>query len=130
MKIRVLLIVFIMGALSLAACKSNSAYPGPGDVYPLPMDEVFPTETPSPTVPVGEALYPDLGDNSAIGWFQAEAMILHGEVGKIVLLKDAQIQLLLKDGRLLISALPAESDVNALIVQCGDLCKETVVEQE
>jgi hypothetical protein len=75
-------------------------------------------------------MYPEIENNTNINWFQAEAMVLNGEVAKIVLLQDLNVQLMLKDGRLLNSIQPAADSVTQTIEACGELCSATEVGQE
>ncbi len=129
MKNRLLLIGVLIGLLLLAACQSGGDTAS-GDEYPAPLIEEIATSTARPTVPPGQAMYPEIENNTNINWFQAEAMVLNGEVAKIVLLQDLNVQLMLKDGRLLNSIQPAADSVTQTIEACGELCSATEVGQE
>ncbi len=129
MKNRLLLIGVLIGLLLLAACQSGGDTAS-GDEYPAPLIEEIATSTARPTVPPGQAMYPEIENNTNINWFQAEAMVLNGEVAKIVLLQDLNVQLMLKDGRLLNSIQPAADSVTQTIEACGELCSAMEVGQE
>jgi len=129
MKNRLLLIGVLIGLLLLAACQSGGDTAS-GDEYPAPLIEEIATSTARPTVPPGPAMYPEIENNTNNNWFQAEAMILNGEVAKIVLLQDLNVQLMLKDGRLLNSIQPAADSVTQTIEACGESCSATEVGQE
>lgn len=130
MKIRLLLVLLVLGAFTLIGCQSNGNYPGPAEGYVPPEEEIFPTDTPRPEVAPGAAMYPEIENNSAINWFKAEAMILNGEVSEILVKADLSLQLSLKDGRLLTSAQPAADSVATTIEQCAEKCSATLVKAE
>lgn len=129
MKNRLLLVGVLLGLFLFAACQSGGDS-APGGEYPAPLIEEIATSTARPTVPPGQAMYPEIENNSNINWFQAEAMILNGEVAKIVLLQDLNFQLMLKDGRLLNSIQPGADSITQTIETCGGLCSATQVGQE
>jgi hypothetical protein len=129
MKSRLFLTGVLIGLLLLAACQSGGDST-PGEEYPAPLIEEIATETPRPTVLPGQAMYPEIESNTPINWFQAEAMILNGEVAKVVLLQDLNFQLMLKDGRLLNSIQPGADSIPQTIEACGELCSATEVVQE
>jgi hypothetical protein len=129
MKSRLLMIGILIGLLLLAACQSGNN-PADGDVYPAPLIEEIATATARPTVLPGQAMYPEIENNTNINWYQAEAMILNGEVAKVVLLQDLNFQLMLKDGRLLNSIQPGADSISQTIEACGELCNATEVVQE
>jgi hypothetical protein len=130
MKSRLLLITGVLiGLLFLAACQSGNN-PVEDEEYPAPLIEEIATATARPTVLPGQAMYPEIENNTNINWFQAEAMILNGEVAKVVLLQDLNFQLMLKDGRLLNSIQPGADSIPQTIEACGDLCSATEVVQE
>ena len=130
MKIRLLFVLLVLGAFSLIGCQSDGNYPGPSEENVPPEEEIFPTDTPRPEVAPGEAMYPEIENNSGVNWFKAEAMILNGEVSEILVKADKSLQLSLKDGRLLTSAQPAADSVAAAIEQCAEKCSGTVVKEE
>jgi hypothetical protein len=122
-------LVVLITSMILAGCKSSSRDADEGN-YPVPNQEILPTETPKPTVPSGQALYPDLADQSDVLWPMAEGMILHGDIDSILLLAELKVQLNLKDGRVLFSIQPTKDSVAEVITSCGDACKDIEVTQE
>jgi hypothetical protein len=123
------MIGLVIGLIFLVACQSGSDLL-PGKEYPEPLQENLPTETPRPTVLPGQAMYPEIESNSNINWFQAEAMILNGEVDRLVLQAGLNFQMMLKDGRLFNSTQPSPEAITQTLENCGELCSATQVVQE
>ena len=111
------------------------------EAYPAP--ETVPETTPSeqdayPEPDLAQAqpqensgiLYPGSKDGDEVSWVQAYAMIMNGEVKQVIQAHSLQVNLLLKDGRTLITREVSIDDVMKVIEQCGEPCKDTVIVTE
>ncbi len=133
-----ILLAFILAMVFLVSCQSGDgdAYPAPGEARPVPTvnrqypypEIVVATEPPS-LIGQGGAAYPDISGNSTVEWYQAETMILNGELAKIVFLPENRLEMSLKDGRVMFTRPPNEEILQATIDACGELCNELVIEE-
>jgi hypothetical protein len=76
-------------------------------------------------------MYPAFGNGAQVSWSQARALILNSEVKKItVVTKTLLTTLVLKDGRSLLAQQPAPGELDKVIQECGDICKDIEVVNE
>jgi hypothetical protein len=124
----------ILAVLVLAAAGCQSATPAatqaPAEAYPEP----YPVEAIEPYVPPAEAaplapakvneLYPGIQDGAEVSWAQAVAMIENGEVVQVMQTHELKVYLTFWDGRTLVTVEPEIDEINRVIKDCGDPCKE------
>lgn len=115
MKLTRLIFILAVLVVTLAACTAPSAPVQPAQAYPEPKEILNPTQ---PSV-----LYPGLRDGDRADWDLVLAMMINGEVAKIVMSADLQITLTLKDGRSLIAIQPNPESVTQALEICGEPCK-------
>lgn len=119
-----------------AAVETQAVLPPQGTQQVLPMvtDGPYPTPeavaatvAPSAALPV---LYPAIKAGETVDWDKAASMILNGEISQITQEASGKVTLALKDGRSLISQLPAPELLQQVIDKCSDLCKDVKVQNQ
>ncbi len=109
-----------------------------GEVYPPPPGEslaqvepetgAYPPPLDIPVLSAG--LYPYFQDNDEVEWWHAQALIMNGEVERVVQTHALKVTLLLKDGRALVTVEPEIDEVLEVIKLCGEKCVDIVVATE
>ncbi|MBN1149212.1 MAG: hypothetical protein JXA78_18270 [Anaerolineales bacterium] len=134
MKIRRLLSLTLFLAVVLSSCQTKEPvateipYPVqdmPALLYPYPAPGLMPGDIQNPGL-----LYPQAGDGCEVHWGMVLGMMWNGEVTKIVLTADQKVLVTLKDGRAWTSWQPEVDGVLKAIEECGDVCKDILVETE
>jgi len=87
----------------------------PAEAYPAPGAE--PTTAGAPSM-----LYPEPKSGDEVTWPMAYAMIMNGEVTKVIGASSDKFTMTLRDGRSLVSPQPAPGDVSLVIKNCGQPC--------
>jgi len=106
-----------------------------GEAYPPPQGESLAqveSETgaypPPLDIPVPPAFhYPAYQDNDEVEWWHAQAMILNGEVERVIQTHALKVTLFLKDGRALVTVEPEIDEVLEVIKLCGEKCVDIVI---
>lgn len=148
MKARIWFMALLLAALALAGCQSSTPAPAatqapdateaPAESYPAPeqaganeqpaapaAEEPYPG--PSVLAAAQEAtgsIYPDPQSGDEVLWHQAEALLMNDEVNQVIQEADLKVTLMLKDGRSLWAAQPAEDTVLQVIELCGEPCAD------
>jgi flagellar basal body L-ring protein FlgH len=133
MKSRLLIALAMLALVVLSACQTaaptivptqepqNPAATAPvqnqEQAYPQPQSQ----ESVQQAQPAPEVLYPDIAGGGEVTWQQAKAMILNGEVAKVVESQDT-VTLTLKDGRVLVTR-PTQGTPAEIIESCGAPCQ-------
>ena len=109
-----------------------------GEAYPPPQGEslaqvepetgAYPPPLDTPVPPA--FLYPAYQDNDEVEWWHAQAMIMNGEVERVVQTHALKVTLFLKDGRALVTVEPEIDEVLEVIKLCGEKCVDIVVATE
>jgi len=109
-----------------------------GEVFPPPVGEslahvepetgAYPPPLDTPVPPA--FLYPAYQDNDEIKWWHAQAMIMNGEVERVVQTHALKVTLFLKDGRALVTVEPEIDEVLKVIKLCDEKCVDIVVATE
>jgi hypothetical protein len=138
MKLHKLILIILILGLMLVACTNGTEtieeprpeepgeYPGPEapvGADPYPASDSVPAEAP-------DVLYPGVEDGGEVNWNKAIAMIMNGEVVKVVQTHDLKVSLTLRDGRTLITYQQVIDDVLQVIEACGEPCAEIIVATE
>jgi hypothetical protein len=108
------------------------------EVYPPPQGEslaqVEPVTgaypPPSDTTVPPAFLYPAYQENDEVDWRHAQAMIMNGEVERVVQTHALKVTLFLKDGRSLATVEPEIDEVLKVIKLCDRKCVDIVVVTE
>ncbi len=140
MKVFRWLLFFAGLAFFVSACsalKSDQTYPAPGQGpqgIPNPAEGVYPPAAWTPSSPGGApypgVLYPNLQDGDEIYWSQAVAMILNGEVARVMQSHSLKVTITLKDGRSFVTYEPVIDEVIRVIESCGDKCADILIATE
>ena len=88
----------------------------------------FPPPLDAPVPPV--VLYPAYQDNDEVEWLYAQAMIMNGEVERVVQTHALKVTLFLKDGRALVTVEPDIDELLKVIKLCGEKCADIVIATE
>lgn len=133
----ILISMVIFFITSCGVLKSEQTYPASGQVPSggaVSGEEVYPPAAVPPSGMTGApnpgVLYPNLKDGDEIYWSQAVAMILNGEVAKVMQTHSLQVTIVLKDGRSFITYEPAIDEVIRVIESCGEKCADILIATE
>ncbi len=97
------------------------AYPGPEEPYPPPV-LVVPVYNPYPG--------PSERENNYLGWLEAEALVLRGEVSEAYQAPTLHVTLVLTNGDVVLTVEPEIDEIFKVVERCGDLCTEIILATE
>ena len=133
MKLVKLIPLLILLVLLLSACQmTQPASSTEEQPYPETGEEV---EIPYPD-PTQEQAYPGPGQganpqiSNEIPWDQVEAMLLNGDVIKVMQTHDLKVYLTLKDESLAVTVEPEIDAIIKLLKECGDPCLYVAIATE
>ena len=119
-----LIIMILFGACQTAPVPQTTEV----ITQPVVEGEVFPPPLDTPVPPA--FLNPAYQDNDEIKWWHAQAMIMNGEVERVVQTHALKVTLFLKDGRALVTVEPEIDEVLKVIKLCDEKCVDIVVATE
>lgn len=99
------------GAYPTQEAGEPQAYPT-GEIAPLSAEQT------------GSFIYPELKDGDAIEWSQVPGLINSGLITKVVQTGDLKVYMTIADGRTLATTQPALDEIQKIISNCGQACKD------
>lgn len=116
MKVRIITLL-LLTTLLVVSCQFSQ----PKEQPTIPDDMAYPAP---PMLGDANSLYPAYATGSYITWNQAREMIFNGEVTQISVTQTLLTALSLKDGRTLLAQQAAPGELQKLLDECGEICKD------